>query len=596
MRTLLLRLLGMVALLFTLTASAENEIYYGVYQGNGTLTAYGTDKAETYDIAIHLSDPSLVGAEIKAIRIPVNTKATNVKDYKGWLTKELTLASGKLVADIVTADATVSGSWAEAVLAEPYVIEEGGLYVGYSLTVSSVDTDNDNDPNKKPIMVTSVENPEGLLIHTNRTFRKWAPLADVGSPAVLACLGGDFVKGNAATFVVPNDLYNLVGKNITAQLTLVNHGANAIKNIEYEIELNGKTETKTVSKSLSGGYYGRSTTLSATIPAVDVAGAYDTKFRITKINGEANEDPQAEATTPVVFLNEVPLHKPLVEEYTGTWCQYCPRALAGMEKMADANGEDFVGVAYHVQDEMEFSPAVYLPADPSGLPSVFIDRVKDFAPLNGQSDWESRRKIIAPAAISVVGEWADEGKTKIKATSTTTFIRNFVNNPYRVGYILIANDLHSTEWKQSNALSGTGTIGDPYYDKYCKSSNPIRDLHYNEVALAQSAQMGAGLPESLPAEVKGDNPYTHEFVFDISKNNLPLDKTKLEVIAVLIDTATGEVKNCNKGHVGDATGIEEVKNVQCSMFNVQSVYDLAGRRVMTPTKGIYIQNGKKVVK
>ena len=134
------------------------------------------------------------------------------------------------------------------------------------------------------------------------------------------------------------------------------------------------------------------------------------------------------------------------------------------------------------------------------------------------------------------------------------------------------------------------------YDKYCKSPNPIRDLHYNEVALAQSAQMGAGLPESLPAEVKGDNPYTHEFVFDISKNSLPLDKTKLEVIAVLIDTATGEVKNCNKGHVGSATGIEEVKNVQCSMFNVQSVYDLAGRRVMTPTKGIYIQQGKKVVK
>lgn len=593
MRTLILRLLGMVALLFTLTASAENEIYYGVYQGNGTLTAYGTEKAETYDIAIHLTDPSLVGAEIRAIRIPVNTKATNVKDYKGWLTKELTLVDKKNVPDITIQDATLSGSWAEARLAEPYVIPEEGVYVGYTFTVSSVAPKGTADPNKTPVMTIGTENPDGLLIHTDRTYQKWIPLADVGSPAVLACLGGDFVKGNAATFVVPNDLYNLVGKSMTTQLTLVNHGANAIKNIEYEIELNGKTETKTVSKSLSGGYYGRSTTLSATIPAVDVAGAYDTKFRITKINGEANEDPQAEATTPVVFLNEVPLHKPLVEEYTGTWCQYCPRALAGMEKMADANGEDFVGVAYHVQDEMEFTPAIYYPANPNGLPSCFIDRIKDFAPLNGQSDWESRKKIIAPAAISVVGEWADEAKTKIKATSTTTFIRDFVNNPYRVGYILIANDLHSTEWKQSNALSGTSTTGDPYYDKYCKSPNPIRDLHYNEVALAQSAQMGAGLPESLPAEVKGDNPYTHEFVFDISKNSLPLDKTKLEVIAVLIDTTTGEVKNCNKGHVGDATGIEEVKNEELRMKNY---YDLSGRRVMTPTKGIYIQQGKKVVK
>ena len=594
MNRILLRMLGVCAALFcTITVIADNEIYYGVYQGNGTLKSFGTKKAETYDIAIHLTDPSLVGAEIKAVRIPVNTKATNAKDYKGWLTKELTLASGKLVADIVTVDATPDGSWAEAVLAEPYIIEEGGLYVGYSLTVSSVDTDNASDPNMTPIMVTETENPDGLLIHTNRTYRKWVGLADEGSPAIVVRLGGNFVKGNAATLVVPNDLYSLVGKNISAQLTLVNHGANAIKNIEYQIELAGKTETKTLTKSLAGGYFGRSTTFSATIPAVGEAGAYDTKFRITKINGEANEDPQAEVVTPVVFLNEVPLHKPLVEEYTGTWCQYCPRALAGMEKMSDANGDNFVGVAYHVDDEMEFVSSVYLPTNPSGLPSVFIDRVKDFAPLTGQSEWESRGKIIAPAAITVVGEWMDEGKTKIKATSTTTFIRNFVNSPYRVGYILIANDLHSTEWKQSNALSGSSTIGDPYYDKYVKAGNPIRDMHYNEVALAQSATYGVGLEESLPAEAKGDNPYTHEFTFDIAGNELPLDKEKLEVIAVLIDTTTGEVKNCNKGHVADADGIIGIKN---EGLGVKNYYDLSGRKVENPQKGVYIRNGMKIIK
>ena len=603
MKRFLLLTMGIcAALLCTNSAMADNEILYGIYQGTGTLKGYGTGKAETYDIAIHLTDPALVGAEIKSVRIPVNTKATNVKDYKGWLTKELTLASGKLVADIVTVDATVSGSWAEAVLAEPYVIEEGGLYVGCSLTVSSVDTENDSDPNKTPVMVIGVENPEGLLIHTNRTFRKWTPLAEEGSPAIVVRLSGDFVKQNAAMLVAPDNLYTTVGKSISTTLTLVNHGTESIKNIDYEIELAGKKETKTLTKSLAGGYFGRSTTFSATIPAVDEAGAYDAKFRITKINGVDNEDPQAETVTPVVYLSEVPLHKPLVEEYTGTWCQYCPRALAGMEKMADKNGDNFVGVAYHVQDEMSFTPSSYLPADPSGLPSVFIDRVAGFNPLEGQSDWEKRGKLIAPAGITVIGEWADEAKTKIKATSTTTFIRDFKDSPYRVGYILIANDMHSTAWYQSNALSGSGTTGDPYIDKYVKAGVKINDLHYNEVALDQSAQYGAGLEESLPTDLKGNVPYESSFTFDISGNELPIDKEKLEVIAVLVDNTTGEVMNCNKGHVADATGIEQIKNEE---LKIKNYYDLSGRKVSVPSvtpvrsvlpKGVYIKNGKKVVK
>jgi len=44
----------------------------------------------------------------------------------------------------------------------------------------------------------------------------------------------------------------------------------------------------------------------------------------------------------------------------------------------------------------------------------------------------------------------------------------------------------------------------------------------------------------------------------------------------------------------ETTGIETVNNVQCSMFNGQC-FDLQGRRVAQPTKGLYIVNGRKVV-
>lgn len=585
----------LLCLFSALSAMADGEIYYGIYKGTGTLTTFGTKKAETYDVALRLTDPTLEGLEVRGIRIPVNTNAKNVTDYKVWLTHELTLESGKMVPDIVSVDVTPDGKWAEARLAEPYVIGKEGVYAGYSFKVSSLDASDDADPNRTPLMTVNEENPEGLLLHTNRTYRKWTPLAGSGSPALVVLIGGERIKPHAATLEAPANLYTLFGKTISATLTLVNHGTEDIKTIDYEIEMGGKTETKHISKSLQGGYYGRSTTFNVTIPAADEPGTYLTKFRVSKVNDEPNEDPQTEVTTPVVYLKEVPLHKPLVEEYTGTWCQYCPRALAGMEKMADKNGDNFVGVAYHVLDEMEFVSSIYHPAQPSGLPSVFIDRVKDFAPLTGQSEWEARANIIAPANISVVGEWADEAKTKIRATSTATFIRDFKDNPYRVGYILIANDLHSTAWSQQNALSGSATTGDAYLDKYIKAGNPIRDLHYNEVALAQSAENGAGLPESLPADVLGDVAYEHTFEFDITGNELPLVKDKMEVVVVLIDTRTGEAVNCNKGHVVDPTGIDEISG-NAESEKEGAVYDLSGRRVSAPTKGLYIQHGKKIIK
>ena len=588
------RLTGfVVALLCVLTAWADSEIYYGVYQGTGTLTGFGTGKAETYDVAIHLTDPSLVGMEIRGIRIPVNANAKNTSAYKGWLTRELTLVSGKVVPDIVSLEATPSGSWAEVRLDEPYVIEAGGLYVGYSLTVSGVDAGNANDPNRFPVMTTATETPEGLLIHTSRTYRKWVPLAEEGSPAVVAILGGERVKPYAATLEVPDNLYTLMGKSVTATLALVNHGTENIKNLDYEIELDGQKETKHVSKSLTGGYYGRSTTFSVTVPAPAASGTYDVAFRVTKVNGEENRDEAGEVIAPVTWLKEIPVRKPLVEEYTGTWCQYCPRVLAGMEKMSDQNGDDFVGVAYHVQDEMQFAPAVYYPANPNGLPSCFIDRAKDFAPQSGQSEWETRCKIIAPATIGVEARWTDDEQTRIEAVATVNFIRSFKNNPFQVAYILLANDLHSTDWAQSNALSGGSLTGDPYTDKYIKSPNPIRDLHYDEVAIAQSLDLGKPIPGSMPSDVEEYTPYAHKFTFDISDNDLPLDKDKMEVVAVLINIETGEVMNCNKGHVADKpVGIEDIKNE--TMDN--AVYDLSGRRVQNPKHGLYIQNGKKLIK
>ena len=46
---------------------------------------------------------------------------------------------------------------------------------------------------------------------------------------------------------------------------------------------------------------------------------------------------------------------------------------------------------------------------------------------------------------------------------------------------------------------------------------------------------------------------------------------------------------------GGTTGIDATLNDNGQMINDNVIYDLSGRRVMNPTKGLYIINGKKVV-
>ena len=65
-------------------------------------------------------------------------------------------------------------------------------------------------------------------------------------------------------------------------------------------------------------------------------------------------------------------------------------------------------------------------------------------------------------------------------------------------------------------------------------------------------------------------------------------------------TAAAEWADCIIGQLSltadsyRPTGITDA--VQRSMFNVQRVYDLQGRRVVSPTRaGLYVSNGKKVM-
>lgn len=603
MKKFLLLLLTMFAVC---TMQAQNEIFYGIYTGSGSLKPMGTEKAETYDVAMHLNDDALVGLQVVGVRIPMNT-GVSLTDCQAWLTTELQLASGKNVANIATTNFTAEGQWVDVAFAEPYTITSDGVYVGYSVTVPAVDT----EANKKPIMCVASEDVGSLYFHSSRTVRKWRNLPEtayytVGAYAMVVRLSGEQVKTNAVGALPPDELstFVLVGEKTTLTIPIVNHGTAAVSSIEYDLKVGNETFSRSAKVSLKGKYFGGTTNLKVEIPAIQESGSYDVEFRVTKVNGVDNEDPQPATHFTMAILSEFPKHKPLMEEYTGTWCQWCVSGIAAMEAMNKLYGDDFVGVAFHNGDVMTIT-SLY-PNDVNSFPNGYLDRVQNVSPFFGSSgaslgirdDWKKRANIVAPATLTMEARWTDEAQTKLEVTSTTTFVRDFANNPYQLTYILTADGLKGTgkEWGQQNGYAG-GTSSDPYLSPYTKMGGLISDIEFNDVAIQLSAERSQAIAGSLPTSVKGNEGYQHTYVFDISANKLVQNKSKLRPVAVLINTRTGEVVNAEKVRVTDTNGIDIVT----SDSQKTAVYDLQGRKVASSRsisplkKGIYIVNHKKII-
>ena len=74
----------------------------------------------------------------------------------------------------------------------------------------------------------------------------------------------------------------------------------------------------------------------------------------------------------------------------------------------------------------------------------------------------------------------------------------------------------------------------------------------------------------------------------INNGTLPAHKAYLPVKTIDVPVVNAPMQII----FNDATGISQVENVQLSNENY---YDLQGRKIENPTKGLYIVNGKKVV-
>lgn len=567
------------------------ESYAGYCDDNAKAAGFSAGRAQGYDLAMFVNDPSLKGLKVKGLRI--TTPATGIAQYTGWLSTGLALEMKDGVkvakADIASNVGNVADGHAEVLFDEPYEIGENGFFAGYTIPVTA---------EEKPMMITSDKMGGGFWLHTTAAYRNWKDMSSLGSPCIELILEGQ--QENAATIILPANSYVKMGEPIYINANLVNHGTATLTSGEYTYEVNGVTGTVALESYIKGDHWGRSSNIMIELPGIGDAGNYPLTVNLTKVNNADNQDVKAVTTAMVNVMDFVPVHRVLVEEYTGTWCGWCTRGLVAMRLLAEAYGDNFIGVAYHNADPMEITTTY--PNNVQGFPSAFVERYYDVDPYYGYDEEGFGMKDLVDYVLSqlavvdlnVKAEWADESHTQLNADVESNFVMNTQGSDYAIEMMLVEDDMYGpagTDWDQHNYYA---TMADQYGNEpnlgpLCSLPSSIEGYHFNDVLVATSGIIGESLPESIMAGTVNNFEYSFNVddIYNTSYEPLVQNKDKLSVVAIIVEKATGKVINAAKVKVGDSAVNEisdENKEVASTIY-----FDLTGRMVSKPASGIYVK-------
>lgn len=254
-------------------------------------------------------------------------------------------------------------------------------------------------------------------------------------------------------------------------------------------------------------------------------------------------------------------HRPIIEEYTGTWCGWCPRGFTGMELLREHFGEDFIGVAIHNDDPMAVLTTSQYPSPITGFPSAFVERSKEVDPYYGNTE-DTPAGIItymdrvasrdAVAAIGVAAEWTSQDQTDIDVHVSTFLTSSSTNGKYAIEVMLIADDLYGTssDWSQSNYFRQYASYfsDDPYLAQWTTKPGAVKGLHYNDVLVGTSGVVSGSLPTSIVAR----EIYDFDYTFTLSSLPVPSliqNKDNLHVIAIIVEKSTEKVINANRCYI-----------------------------------------------
>lgn len=573
-----------VRILFSsVSASTDGLMWWGYFAESDIkdgYSSYGNGKKEDFDAAIFIPSNHAIagGGSIKGIRIWLDSGLSSIwpsiSEVKVWISKNLPekLSDADFVQEVNLA--TLKEGFNQIILDTPYSIQEQGSYVGYSIVLDLFDY---------PIMAAGNGEENAFFIRSTESDPIWhqVPLNKLGLQVLLdgktfpdhAVIASDFGK-----HIVEK------GKDVSIPVRIKNIGISPIDSISYTITTNNHT---TAEETLPIHHlpFINDIDISISFQADEDARWHEKTLAITKVNGKANEASVPTAEGSLITILERPVPVPVVEEFTGTWCGWCPIGIDGMQKTKDVFGDEVVLIAVHSSDVMQTYDYAPITNTVSSYPNSRVNRLYDIYPeaSNLENIVSKELDKTTLGSISLDAEWNSAEQTAVEIVSKTRFVYSDDNGQYGIAYVLVEDGLKGpdSEWCQTNYLSNNEEYKD--FSFWYHAPSKVSGLEFNHVPVA-AWNIKDG--DEIKSDFIAGEVIENKFEADISANTLIQDKSKLTVVALLIDQTTGAIMNSAQTTIQDASS--GIAAVCPSPTRVVGYYNAEGKRFEAPVKGLNI--------
>ncbi|MDE5876036.1 MAG: hypothetical protein K2H47_00795 [Muribaculaceae bacterium] len=470
------------------------------------------------------------GNEITSVRIAVMEEATNCYLYiKNKPNDQNNLYRQKLE--------SLHPGWNEITLDTPFVIpSDESVAIGYKASFQAaggVGISNEKFANADNVYYNS--------------RNQWTTTG--GSICITATVNGDRMPVNEMLISTLKENTDDASGLRTYSGYVRNVGNNPVNTYTITVRLDGE-ETESITGSALA--VNEEVPFSFTINC-DIPGNHTVTAEITEVNGVADSyAPNNITSATFTIQSEQFVHRMVCEEYTGTWCGWCPRGMVGLELMKEEYPNRFIPIAVHGGDPMEITDEAvsYKPFIDSctGAPSSSINRQFTGDPFYDiHTMFNLASQLSVHIGVEATCDW-NEDMTALELVTTYYSDIDLDNPTLNIAYTITESGI--TGYMQTNYYAG-GRNGDFY--GWQDKTDPTNDVTFNDVARAIIGGYN-GMPCQSEA-MTASTPYTHTYTIPLPQNVTSPDRIK--VIPQIIDAVTGRIINAVEV-TPDMSGINSV--------------------------------------
>lgn len=460
-----------------------------------------------------------VGARITAIKVGIGTAATGVTASIRHHATDRTALRSQSMGDL-------RAGWSEVTLDEPYTITaDDSLTISYSGTF----------PIGGGVGLSLTPAPQGCSRLYNNATKKWEEIS--GSVCIQAIVEGDDLPATdlalnmMADVIVPELQETAIFKPV-----VIGSGTQTVQSytLRYGIEGNEMQE-QTFSTSLTNGQ-ADSCSLAVWVPG---PGTYPVVAVLTEVNGAPDACAKNDTVRALLRVHDTGFEQRVVcEEYTGTWCGYCPRGIVGIETVRAAHPDRFIVVSAHGRDDLTMADDVpnysdFIARQAKGAPSCEINRCEQIDPSATNLTKAFDKYAAMECTVGVkVSATLDSDHKAIHATAQIAKDVECKDAQFDVSFVVTESGI--TGYKQKNYYAG-GSYG--VMGGWEKKSSNTSDVVFNDVARAINSFYGSSVTFD---EMEASQYYPYSEDVDLTKANI-ICYDSIQVIALVMNN--GQILN-----------------------------------------------------